>query len=110
MEYSRGSVLGLSTNDLGQTVSINAYVDISFGLTIVASLAVFLWTAMGVTMENLNGVLRASVSGGAAFLRSHGGKISAQTRDKTCVASDASKSERGRFDSSPPHQFLKSLS
>jgi hypothetical protein len=74
------SVLALSTNDLGVTASINAHIDISFGLTIAAAVAV-LKTAKETIMGNLNGLM-ASVWCGAAFLRSPVEKSQPQTRDR----------------------------
>jgi hypothetical protein len=70
-----------STYGLGKTASIGVHVDISFGLTIAASVAVLVKTAKETIMGYSSGLV-LSVWCGAAFLRSHGGKISAQTRDR----------------------------
>ena len=93
---------------MGKGALIEAHVDISFGLAIGLSVAVFLKLAKETIMENSNNVVTSimtSVWCGAAFLRSLVEKSPIQTSDRRVLSAMSSKSERARFDSSPPHQF-----
>ena len=95
---------------MGKGASIEAHVDISFGLAIGLSVAVFFETAKEKIMENSSSVvtsIMASVWCGAAFLRSLVEKSPTQARDRRVLSAVPSKSERARFDSSPPRQFRK---
>ena len=91
-------------------VHIEAHVVVSFGLEVFATaMGGFVFPGLEVIMNNLNAIytsLIASVWCGVALLRSPA-KISQPEREMGMSGRVLpAKSERGRFDSSPPHQFL----
>ena len=93
---------------MGKGVLIEAHLDISFGLVIRLSVAVLFETVKETIVENPSNVVHWIMTGvwlGAAFLRSLVKKSPTQTRDRNVWSATSSKSERVRFDSSPPHQF-----
>lgn len=97
---------------MGKGVCIETHIEISFGLDIYRSVNSFIETAKEVIMEHSNAILKyvlACAWCGAAFLRSLVEKTPTQARDVCASKCVPSKSERGRFDSFPPHPFLKAL-